>query len=126
MAICSDCLHESAATGRTSCQHPRNAREAFDRNMTYRPRTWGIGVNAMKPREEGVEVVEVRSDLQISDAGITVVPVRELVLFHYHTPVGGKARKWAIARKPCPPEGVVDPFRTGYDWVEAPKNREVA
>ena len=121
MTVCTECR----ARGIASCSCPTNAYEAFEQNTTYCPRTWGIGVNAMKPREEGVEVVEVRSDLQISDAGITVVPVRELVLFHYHTPVGGKARKWAIARKPCPPEGVADPFRTGYDWVEVPK-KEVA
>ena len=103
--------------------YPKNAYEAFKQNTTYRPRTWGIGVNAMKPREEGVEVVDVRSDPQITDAGIMMSPVWELVLFHYHTPVGGKARKWAIARKPCPKEGVADPFRTGYDWMEAPKGR---
>lgn len=126
MGICSECRRESAATGRTSCQHPRNAREAFAQNTTYRPHLWGIGVNAMKPREDGVELVEVRSDPQITDAGIMMSPVWELVLFHYHTPVGGKARKWAIARKPCPKEGVADPFRTGYDWVGTPKNREVA
>ena len=106
--------------------YPKNAFEAFAQSTTYRPRTWGIGVNAMKPREEGVEVVEVTSDLQMTSEGIAVAPKKELVLFHYHTPVGGKVRKWAIARKPCPPEGVADPFRTGYDWVEAPKNREVA
>lgn len=121
MPICSDCLHESVATGRTSCQHPRNAREAFDRNMTYRPRLWGIGVNAMKPRENGVEALG-----GVYQDGVEIEPPKELILFHYHTPVGGKARKWAIARKPCPPEGVADPFRTGYDWAETPKNEEVA
>ena len=101
--------------------YPKNAYEAFKQNTTYRPRTWGIGVNATKPREEGVEVVG-----GVYQDGVEIEPPEELILFHYHTPTYGKARKWAIARKPCPPEGVADPFRTGYDWVEAPKNREVA
>ena len=122
MAVCRECR----ARGIVSCSCPKNAYEAFKQGTTYRPRTWGIGVNAMKPREEGVEIVTVRSDLRIADDGIVVAPVDELVLFHYDTPVGGRVRKWAIARKPCPPEGVADPFRTGYDWVEAPKKREVA
>lgn len=122
MAVCHNCRSRGIA----SCSCPKNAYEAFEQNTTYRPRTWGIGVNAMKPREDGVELVEVKSDLQMTSDGVTVVPVTELVLFHYHTPVGGKCRKWAIARKPCPKEGVADPFRTGYDWVGTPKNREVA
>lgn len=88
--------------------YPRNAREAFDQERTYRPRTWGIGVNARHPRENGVEL--------ISRAG-----VRELVLFHYHTPVGGKVRKWAVDRKPAPDAEQADPFTSNYEWVESKK-----
>ena len=98
--------------------YPKNAREALERGVTYRPKVWGIGVNAMHPRENGVELItraQILDGVEVEDIG------SELVLFHYKTPVGGKVRKWAVAWKPAPEKEQADPFITSYDWVESEK-----
>ncbi len=98
--------------------HPKNAKEAFDRNMTYRPRTYGVGINAMHPRENGVELItiaKVLDGIEVEDLG------SELILFHYITSPTGRCRKQAILRKPAPEKEQADKFWTSYEWVESKK-----
>ena len=103
--------------------YPKNAKEAFDRNMTYRPRTWGIGVNAIHPRENGVELVtraKVLDGVEVEDQG------SELVLFHYKTSPTGQVHKQVILRKPAPESEQADQFSTSYEWVESDKKTRAA
>ena len=98
--------------------YPKNAKEAFDRNMTYRPRNFGVGVNACHPRENGVELIiraKILDGVEVEDLG------SELVLFHYKTSSMGHVHKQAIVRKPAPESAPVDRFSTSYDWVESKK-----
>lgn len=98
--------------------YPKNAKEAFDNNATYRPRTWGIGVNAIHPCENGVELLtraKVLDGVEVEDQG------SELILFHYLTSPTGRVRKQAILRKPAPEEEQADQFSTSYEWVESNK-----
>ena len=98
--------------------YPKNAREAFERGVTYRPKVWGIGVNAMYPRENGVELItraKILDGVEVEDLG------SELILFHYLTSQTGHIRKQAILRKPAPEVEQADPFSTPYEWVESKK-----
>lgn len=98
--------------------YPKNAREAFDLNVTYRPRNWGIGINAMHPKENGVELItraKVLDGIEVEDHG------SELVLFKYLTNMMGRVRKQAILRKPAPETEQADKFSTSYEWVESKK-----
>jgi hypothetical protein len=98
--------------------YPKNAKEAFEQNTTYRPRTYGIGINAMHPRENGVELItraKVLDDVEVEDLG------SELVLFHYLTSPTGHVRKQVVIRKPAPEMEQKDRFSTSYDWVESSK-----
>lgn len=79
--------------------YPKNAKEAFDQGMTYRPRVWGIGSMPYTPRENGVESIG-----------------GELVLFRYQNHQAANRVPWttkhAILRKEAGPQK--DPYQSDY------------
>ena len=96
----------------------KNAKEAFEQGQTYRPRTYGVGINAMHPMENGVELITraiVLDGVEVEDIG------SELILFHYRTSPTGQVHKQAVLRRPAPEMRQEDQFSTTYDWVESDK-----
>jgi hypothetical protein len=97
-----------------------DAVSAFKAGLVYRPRVWGIGINATHPREDGVELItraKVLDGIEVEDQG------SELVLFHYRTSPTGRVHKQAVARTPAPKWEQASKFSTQYNWVESDKKR---